>query len=340
MKKLITILVSLVYMSTNSAFAFSELYYLKNVKVAEIAPTVITTFENQSFELKKENPYYGISKLTGDSAVVILQQSGDNMFYYYQSDNYKKINNVILKHIKAANIICEQSQNAQIIGIYDKLANDVITTSLENRYTFEDTPAAVSYEPKVEKKNTTLSGAIIQVGKGSTFGVYLQNPINTATASVGDEVIGVLTSDWVYNGSVIARQGSLVYGSLTIARHAQYASRNGRVVIEFNRIITPEGKTYNISADKIDFTVSNDGHVKESVQKAVAVAAAGAVAGLLIAMLCGSDHPGRSAAIGAGVGAGGALISTAAEMGVDAEIPSFTELEVSLTKPLTVSVSY
>ena len=45
-------------------------------------------------------------------------------------------------------------------------------------------------------------------------------------------------------------------------------------------------------------------------------------------------------AIGAGVGAGTAVIGGVAERGVDAEIPSFTEMEVVLNKAVRMTVSY
>ena len=57
-------------------------------------------------------------------------------------------------------------------------------------------------------------------------------------------------------------------------------------------------------------------------------------------MLSGSDHAWRNAAIGAGVGAGSSAIYSTAERGVDAEITSFTELEITLTQPLNVSVGF
>ena len=83
------------------------------------------------------------------------------------------------------------------------------------------------------------------------------------------------------DSDILIPQGSLVYGTLTTARHAAYGSRNGRVVINFNRIVTPENHTYDISAETIDFTVSNDGKVSESVKNVAVKAAAGAIAGLM-----------------------------------------------------------
>ena len=168
----------------------------------------------------------------------------------------------------------------------------------------------------------------------------MQNAINTATAAKGDRVIAVLTNSIKYNGLEVAPQGSLVYGYLSKARPATYGSRNGRVVIIFNQLVTPDNKVYDISTEEIDFTVSNEGKIGESVKNAAAKAAAGAVVGLLFGLLSGGDHVGRSVAIGAGVGAGSSIIYSSAERGVDAEIPSFTEMELTLTQPLNITVGY
>ena len=109
--------------------------------------------------------------------------------------------------------------------------------------------------------------------------------------------------------------------------------------ITFTQIVTPENKTYDISAETIDFTVTNDGKVAEAAKRAAVGAVVGALAGLLFAAI-GDTSLLTSVAVGAGVGAGSQVVVAAAQKGADAEIPSFTELEVVLTRPLSISVSY
>lgn len=346
MKKLFALLILLFFVSTNSCFAFSELYYLKNIKTADVQPIVENSYSVNGFNIIKQSPYYGISQKGEDSAVIILQQSGENMFYYYQSENNSKVNKSVLKEIKKQNIVCEQSFNANIINIYDNLAKDVVSTVGAIRvYDFKEPasaftpPAAENYEQK--QKPNTFNGYVGQVPAGTVIKVYLQNAINTATAAKGDKVVAVLTDNLVYNGAVIAPQGSLVYGTLTKARNATYGSQNGRVVIGFTNLVTPDNVVYNISAEAIDFKVSNEGKVGSAVKSAATSAVAGAVVGILVALISGrTDNVWRSAAIGAGAGAGSSVIYSTAEKGVDAEIPSFTEMDLTLTQPFNVSVSY
>ena len=344
MRKFLALIITLLFVSTNSCFAFSELYYVKNTTENASKSIVDESYSYYNYDVKKYNPYYGISRRNNeDYAVVILQQSGDNMFYYYQSNGSNKINKRILKNIRNNGLIYEQSYNTNIISVYDNLAQRTISNQPQNNYVFSDNSqnagAKVSSATVYNNQSTnTLKGYVAQVDKGTKLQVYLQTSVNTSTAAVGDQVIAVLTEDLAYNGAVIAPQGSMVYGTLSNARHATYGSRNGRVIINFNQLVTPDNKTYNISTEEVDFTVSNDGKVKTAAKNAVVGAVVGGLAGLLIGAMTG--NVGASAAIGAGVGAGGALIGDVAERGVDAEIPSFTELEITLTKPFSVTVSY
>jgi len=341
MKKITALIILLFFALTNSCYAFSELYYFKNIKTTEAEPLVNSSLLNNNFNIIKQNPYYAVSNNNNDYAVIILQQSGDNMFYYYMADKNSKVNKSIIKEIKNRNIVCEQSFNNNIISIYDDIASELVkNTGSPMQYTFaEEIPVQTQIQKPAETSQKVYSGYIAQLQAGTKFNVYLQNAINTATASQGDSVIAVMQDNLIYNGNIVIPQGSLVYGTLTKARNATYGSLNGKIVINFNKIVTPENMIYNISTEKIDFVVSNEGKVSESAKSALSSAAAGALLGLLFGLLSDNGHAARSAAIGAGIGAGSSVIYSAAEKGVDAEIPSFTELELTLTSPLTVNIS-
>lgn len=347
MKKIITSFLILIFATSTNCYAFSALYYLKGIKTTDMMPTVENSYASNNFHLVKQNPYYGISQKGDESAIIIMQQSGDNMFYYYQSpEDSLKINKAVLKEVKKNGIVCEQSFNTSLIEIYDNLAKEVTsTTETLKTYNFEE-PQSSAFEPPTAQtaqqsyQPAVYKGYVAQVSAGTKFQAYLQNAINTASASKGDQITAVLTNGLTYNGHEVAPQGSLVYGVLSKARPATYGSRNGRVVINFNKLVTPDNRAFDISTEEIDFTVSNEGKVAESLKSAAGAAIGGAVVGLLFGLLSGSDHAWRNAAIGAGVGAGSSAIYSTAERGVDAEIPSFTELEITLTQPLNVSVGF
>ena len=339
MKKFLALIVIFFYCTMNASLAVSELYYLKNIQQGIVQTIVENNYAYQGFNIQKQNPTYGKDK-EGNYAVVVLQQTGDNVFYYYESNDNTKLNKNILRDLRRLNVTYEQSMNSNILSSYHRLAQDARANVAET-YTFEE-PVKLQVPQPIQQEvsdDTTFRGYVAQLASGTQIPAYLQNAINTSTASKGDQIVAVTTQNIVHNGHVIIPQGSFIYGTLTKARNATYGSRNGAVVIEFTTIVTPENKQYDISAEQIDFKVTNDGKLAESAKSAVVGAALGALVGLLFAAM-GDTSLLSGAAIGAGVGVGASAVGSVAERGIDAEIPSFTELEITLTRPLNVSVSY
>lgn len=342
MKKFLALLFAVVYfMSANACFAVSHLYFVRNVSKDTVKPLVEKSFASKKYLLNKTDPYFGITTNNKNSAVVVLQASGANMFYYFDGDS-NALNSAILKEFKNLNLSYDESFNATYLSTFATKAQNV-RANKSSKYTFEevsrDSQEIQQRSGRVVSQDV-LRGYVGQVAKGTTFNTYLQTPVNTANANVGDNVVAILSEDWVYNNCVIAPQGSMVTGKLTKARHATYGSMNGRVVIEFNQIKTPDGKVYDVSTEKIDFVVSNDGKVNSVVSKVATQAIVGAVLGLVVGLLADDTSVGKSVAIGAAGGAATGMLSSGAEKGVDAEIPIYTELELALTKPLSVVLSY
>lgn len=342
MKKLFAVIVCSFYLlSTQVCLAANNLYFVKNTKKSVVSDIVFQVLSNEkNYNITKQNPYIAVSTKNGsDYVLIILQTSSDNLFYYYQSSKDEKIDKSIKKLLKKQNIVFEQSYNTMYVSTFENQAQKILTNTT-SKYTFDEPSQKTStVNTTAQKKdNTVLKGYVGQVAKGSTFNAYLQTPINTATANIGDNVTAVLTEDWLYNGYKIASQGSIVTGELTKARHATYGSRNGRVIINFKQVTTPEGKVYDLSTEKIDFTITNDGKFQSTVSSAIKGALIGAVGGLLVGLLSKDTNVGVSTAIGAGVGAGTSVVGSAIEKGVDAEIPVYTELELTLTKPFNVII--
>ena len=346
MKKILALLLVFFYTTTCNCYALSALYYLKGIQAEQLNNVVTQSYSSNKFYLVKQNPFYGLSQNDDTSVVIITQPSGGNMFYFYQSpEDNLKVNKSVLKELKKQGVTVEQSFNTSLIEIYENLAKEVTsTTQTLKTYNFEE-PQPNAFEPPQNNEQqysqpAVYKGYVAQLSAGTKMQAYLQNAISTATAAKGDKIIAVLTNPLTYNGQEVAPQGSFVYGTLSKARSATYGSRNGRVVINFNQLVTPENKVYNISTEDIDFAVSNEGKVGESLKSAAGAAVVGALVGLLVGALSGGEHIGRHVAIGAGVGAGSSAIYSTAEKGVDAEIPSFTEIDITLTQPLSVSVGY
>lgn len=346
MKKFTALLISIFYLlSANMTFAAcSNLYFVKNADKSYVKTLVEPQIDTTKYYLQKKDPYFAYTKSkTNDFVVVILQQTGANMFYYFKSSGNNALDRAILKALKDGGLTYEKSLNEKYISLYEVQAQKVLMGNNISYDFSEPKPATPQYTSTTANKvqNNTLKGYVGKIDKGTTFKAYLQTPLNTATASVGDSVTAILSEDWVFNGSVVAPQGSVVSGKVKKARHATIGTVNGRVVIDFNNLTSTEGKVYNISTEAVDFTVTNEGKLGRTAKTVATGAIIGIVGGLLYALLSDGDTSyGKAVAVGAATGAVGGAVKEGIEAGVDAEIPVYTELDLTLTKPMNVTFQY
>ena len=337
MRRFVTTVITILYfLSYNASYALSELYYLKNVQKDKMQSVFQNLFITGDYKIKTLNPVHATGIKDSEKYVfAVFQQSGQNMFYYYSANtNEKKYNKNFLKYLKEQDITYQQSFDADLLKNFETIEQKAIN-GIVSQYNF-DTPQYQSSQNSGVKSSQTaeLSGYVAMVGKGSKLDTYLQSPINTSTAQDGDLVNAVLKSDWVINNTIIAEQGSVVGGYVVEASPAARGMRNGKVVLKFNQITTPNGRVFDIESQKIDFKVSNEGIVSSTVTKALVATAAGALVGLLFGVA--SKDYGKAAAIGAGIGAGASLVESGVSKGVDAEIPAYTDLEIILDKDVKV----
>lgn len=352
MKKFISLFLALILICPQ-VFA-SNLYLLRNTNASVISPLVEDGITKKNYYIEFKNPYcaYEIGNKK-EVVTIILHQAGNDLYYFYKSLNNKAdVDKAIQRNLKRANIVYEQTYNTSYIQTFENQAANVKSTKNQSQkksmnevasstvYTFDDATYnnTVQQAPATYNSNV-LKGYVGEVAAGTSFAVFLQTPINTATAQDGDQVTAVLTQDWIYRNNIIAPQGSVVSGFIEKARPASYGSRNGRVIINFNQLVTPDGKKYNISTEKVDFSVTNDGKWAKAAGSVVGASIAGALIGLIFGAIGGGDI-GPAVAIGAGSGAVLGAAKTGIEQGVDAEIPIYTELELTLDKPMSVVLNY
>ncbi|MBQ7450283.1 hypothetical protein IJS77_02605 [bacterium] len=362
MKRIVSSLVLafyLIFLFTATGLA-SELYFIKNGSKSAILPVIQNSFNTSGYTIKNSDPVYGVKG--SDGTVAILEQSGSDAYYFIDSTVDSDLSKKIKSAIKAIGYNCKKVRNDTMSMSYSQtaLALKKSLSSETKTYNFDRTqntqtninagnytttnnytnsvPQNQSQDPNGD--NDVWTGYIAQIPAGTTFNVYLQSAINTATAMKGDEVVGVLTKNWTYRGYVIAEQGSKVIGYISKANSAGMAQRDGKVKFSFNQLQTTDGKVYAISTEEIEFKVDSEGKVASNVGKVVGGAAVGALVGLLFGALDGRDGAiGRGAAWGAGVGAAWGTGSAVMEHGSDAEIPIYTEMSIKLTAPLKMVLS-
>lgn len=335
----------LAFLFTTSGIA-SELYFIKNGNKSTILPTIQSSFNSLGYTIKNNDPVYG--EKGSRSVVAILEQSGNDSYYFIDnttdSDLTKKIKSSIkslgYSYKKVNNDTMSMSFSQTVLALKKSLSTEVKTYNFSDTFNTTNNTNTKYNTYKSDDDSDVWTGYVAQIPAGTKFDVYLQSTINTATALQGDEVIGVLTKNWTYRGYTVAAQGSKVIGYISKANSAGMAQRDGKVKFSFNQLQTEDGKVYPISTEEIEFKVDSEGKVKSNVGKVVGGAALGAILGLVVGALDKREGSiGKGAAIGAGVGAALGAGAVVTEQGSDAEIPVYTEMEIKLTTPLKMVLS-
>ena len=245
----------------------------------------------------------------------------------------------------------------------DNYVNDIYSKTNSNNVIIIPENYTYNVQNVQNTTNPVYQAQISKFGKGDTLNVFIQDEISTKDAMSGQEIIAVLSNDWIVNGKVVAESGSVVYGNIVNSEAAKGWSKDAKLQMDFKRIETPNGEIYNITAEKIDIEVEKE---KSGWAKAAAIGvgvlAIGALIGASIAYGASgskttttttttsntttssttttkSDNAGKNSAIGAGIGAaiavGCGLFVAAQTKGDDITIPSGTNIDLVLTEHVT-----
>ena len=185
----------------------------------------------------------------------------------------------------------------------------------------------------------------VRSGSSSIENGQTRISVNVSVRLVREElaVTIALSSDFYYNGSLIAPAGSSVTGQVLEVSKAKRGSMNGKLMIRFTQIVTPYGGQIPISA--VIKTDDNTGvlvggskmDVAKDYGKDIAVgSAAGATAGLVMSAVSGGKL-GKGTALGTAIGAGGGLAKSLWDKGDNVEIPANAGIEITLTQAITVN---
>lgn len=196
--------------------------------------------------------------------------------------------------------------------------------------------------PYTPTANEPLKGSIVVVPAGTSVNITTTTVLSSETASLGQAVSAVLTSDFYYNNVLVASAGSMLQGNVTLAKKGNRAGINGKLQVRFTQIVTSTGNIIPISAmikttDGTGILVA--GTAKESAKgyvKDLGVGAgAGALAGLVGGAISGGSV-GQGAAIGTAIGGGVGLAKSLWTKGVDVTIPANSTVEITIDQPVTV----
>ncbi|MBQ8476186.1 hypothetical protein IJ531_03890 [bacterium] len=190
--------------------------------------------------------------------------------------------------------------------------------------------------------NSSLQGYALYVPAGTTASAVLSQAISSNTATVGQSVSAVLTSDFTYNGTLIASSGSVISGSVVSNKKAGIGGRNAQMQIRFTTIRTPYNNIIPISA--VIATSDSTGVLKGGTSKdtakeyakdAVIGAGAGALLGTALGPMAGGEV-GRGAIYGTALGGGLGVAKAVATKGESIDIPANSQINILFDQPITL----
>ena len=109
------------------------------------------------------------------------------------------------------------------------------------------------------------TGNTVNIPSGQMVYSRLNADISSQTNRQNEIITTQLVKDWIYYGTVIAPEGSLINGRITSVQRASYANGNAKVNISFYQIIRPDNTTINIQAKPICVTIG-DSRAKSGAQ--------------------------------------------------------------------------
>lgn len=190
-------------------------------------------------------------------------------------------------------------------------------------------------EQEIQVPNQTVyKGKILTIPKGCEINAILQSSISSDSLANNDIIAATLSQDWIYNGTLIAPQGSVLYGKASDIKKAGFAYANGQLAISFDELLTPNGDRIRLTSNKVFIQVEGNRALKIATH-AVIGAVSGVVTGALWTLLSRGDVA-HGIAVGSAVGAAGGLISAGFQKGENAQIPAGTTLTVRLIQAVEV----
>ena len=126
-------------------------------------------------------------------------------------------------------------------------------------------------------------------------------------------------------------------GSVVDSRAATFAMGDGKIGLNFNQIMTPDGKVIQLTTNEV-YIVGDSPRAKRIAGRV----AGGALGGLLLGalFLLGGADPTGALVSGAAIGGAFGAASAVAQKGEEVYVPEGTVLQIMLAEPMTAQPYY
>lgn len=360
----------------NPSFAkgISKLYFLENTEISITADIIDFYLNGRNEKVSKDGYKYLVSDGTNPQEkyhIITLNDFDKGIYLYYAAGSEEDaFDNILKKRFKARNISFKSVRKESLMKEYKALADEFKEQqSAEKKtvYDFSDAAQAefdakrnavlpvnkevlrpIAFQPLKESsfasvpkshfESKLLKGHIVQIPEGVSFNARLQSTINSESTETNDTIAATLSDDWVYNGAMIAPEGSVIYGVAVDAQNAGNAYKNGQLGITFNEILTPAGQKINLTSNIVMLKVDTNRAMKIT-GNILCGALMGVAAGALYTVASGGNVA-AGLATGAAAGAAGGTLFAVSAQGQNVEIPEGTNLNIRLTKSMSAEIYY
>lgn len=213
----------------------------------------------------------------------------------------------------------------------DQASTSASTSSSSAASSPAPAPAPVVKEAPPASQTASASGqqADVVVPAGTHLVVRMIDGIDSNQNKVGDTFQASLEEPLIVNSTVVAPNGTMVYGKLEQVKSAGRIQGRSELRLVLTGIVL-NGSTHSIVTG--DYTVQGNSRGKQTAERA----GIGAALGGIIGAIAGG---GKGAAIGAGVGAGAGTATQVLTHGQQVHVPSETVLNFTLQQPVRLPVS-
>lgn len=374
MKKLISLFL-IFLLTANSVLAeeVARLYNVKDTDTSKAAKVIRPLFNMTGFRTIADDNFYIIENPSLNIYhVIILKPNGTDCYYYYLSNDDTDLNKRILDNFDSYDIDTKRIRNSAFLLLFHSEASEFLANSssgikavsnvqevitlqpAEQDYDFSDeaqarfdnrtsaitpqTPVTLPKEPVIQPaQQNVLKGSVVRVDAGQQFNAVLSSTISSDSITNNDKISALLESDWVVNGTLIAPAGSIVSGSVVDSRAATFAMGDGKIGLNFNQIMTPDGKVIQLTTNEV-YIVGDSPRAKRIAGRV----AGGALGGLLLGalFLLGGADPTGALVSGAAIGGAFGAASAVAQKGEEVYVPEGTVLQIMLAEPMTAQPYY
>lgn len=221
------------------------------------------------------------------------------------------------------------------------VAQDTMPVMMDNgqRYIFN---GGVEINDKEKLNPEIFTGETTTVKKGEKLKMSVSSILNTSYAEEYDEFFAQITNDIATEKGVIIPAGSYAHGSIEDLAKAKKLGRDGFVSLNFDYIMTPDGRKIPIEASMTTKANPVTATAKHVAKDTGYMLGGGAVGGWMALNMLGLPAAivthGGTAAAGAGIGAVAGLGIALSQKGKEVLLTPLDEIKVKINSSLELPI--